>query len=829
MKLPISWLSALVDLDGVTTEDIAQALTMHTAAVEKIESTTEGISGPVVIGKVLSCVDEPQKNGKVIRWCRVDVGPEHNDPATAEIPASRGIVCGAHNFKAEDYVIVSLPGAVLPGDFEIAARKTYGHVSDGMICSAMELNLGEDHDGIIVLPEVVNGAPLVLGADALDALGLRDEVLEVDVTPDIGYCLSIRGLAREVAQILGKDFADPYLAGTPSPRQDGYPVVLEDSAGCSQFVAISVTGVNPLAPTPDWMVRRLQASGMRSISLAVDVTNYVMLEAGQPLHAYDADKLSGPIVVRSAKDGETITTIDHVERSLSTQDLLICDDSGPIGIAGVMGGIDTEINEATTNVVLEAAFFDPKRIGRTFRAHNLGSEASRRFEKGVDPALQWAANRKAAELLAEFGGGEISPDVTIAGVDGVQPSQQLDLTLPGRIIGMEIPEAQVREILSASGVEIAGDGHVVNVDPPTWRFDLVDPYDYVEEIARKIGFDSLPQAALVAPAGRGLSRAQQLRRKVMDYVVANGFVETISLPFVGEAAADAIGAEQLIRIANPLDDTMAYLRPSLLPGLFAAVSRNISRNNDDLALFEYGSVFFGDDLPPAPHPSVTQRPTAADLAAYEKSLPSQPKMLAAIVTGYWMQPSWQGAGVKADWRQVFAFADLVATSLGLRIERATVANPTWHTGRCAKLFCKGQEVGIAGELHPRTIEFFELPTGTCAVELNLDLMISLASEHVTIPTLSNFPLVKQDVALVIPSEVPAADVQRALVEGAGELLESIALFDIYTGPQVGEGNKSLAFNLHFRSDRTLKDSEVAEARQSAVDLAADRFGAALRS
>lgn len=829
MKLPISWLRSLVKLDGVTTIQIADALTMHTAAVEKIESTTEGISGPVVIGKVLSLNNEAQKNGKVIRWCRVDVGPEHNDPATDEVPASRGIVCGAHNFEVGDYVIVSLPGAVLPGDFAIAARKTYGHVSDGMICSAMELNLGEDHDGIIVLPEVVNGEPLVLGADALDTLGLRDEVLEVDVTPDIGYCLSIRGLAREVAQILGREFSDPYLVETPSPRQDGHPVVLADVEGCSQFVAISVTGVNPEAPTPDWMVNRLQAAGMRSISLAVDVTNYVMLEAGQPLHAYDADKLRGPIVVRSAREGEKITTLDHVERKLSIQDLLICDDSGPIGIAGVMGGLDTEISESTTNVVLEAAFFNPKRIGRTFRAHNLGSEASRRFEKGVDPALQWAANHRAAELLVEYGGGEISAAATVAGVDGVQPSQTLNLTLPGRIIGMEIPESQVREILTASLVKIEGDDQVVTVTPPTWRFDLVDAYDYVEEVARKIGFDSIPQALPVAPAGRGLSRAQQLRRKVIDTVVANGFVETIALPFVGAAAADAIGAEQLVRIANPLDDTMAFLRPSLLPGLFAAVARNTSRSMDDLALFEFGSVFYGDDLPPAPRPSVAERPSEEELAAYEASLPSQPKMLAAIVTGYWVQPSWQGAGVKADWRHVFALADSVGVALGLRIERAAASVPTWHSGRCAKLFARGQEIGIAGELHPRTIEFFGLPAGTCALELNLDLLISLASEFPVIPTLSSFPLVKQDVALVVPVEVTAADVQKALVEGAGELLESIALFDVYSGPQVGEGKKSLAFNLHFRANRTLKDSEVVEARQSAVDLAAERYGAALRS
>ena len=405
MRVPMSWLRELVTLPpNVTTAQVADALTRAGLQVERIERSGVEVSGPVVVGRVLEFTEQPQRNGKVIRWCQVDVG---------EL-APRGVICGARNFESGDHVVVALPGAVLPGGFEITARKTYGRVSDGMICAEDELGLGTDHNGIMVLPEQVNGRPQVLGADAMVVLQARDEVLEIDVTPDIGYCLSMRGIARETAQAFGVAFTDPYLIGRVGPSEGGYPIRLE-SENCTVFVALTIEDVDPDAPTPTWMAARLVAAGMRSISLDVDITNYVMLESGQPLHAYDADRLQGPIVVRQAAPGERLTTLDDVVRKLSPDDLLITDDSGPIGLAGVMGGQTTELTPTTRNIVLEAARFDPVTIGRTFRRHKLPSEASARFSRGVDPALPLAAARMAARLMAELGGGTVSDSYTVVG------------------------------------------------------------------------------------------------------------------------------------------------------------------------------------------------------------------------------------------------------------------------------------------------------------------------------------------------------------------------------------------------------------------------------
>ena len=374
MRVPMKWLRELVALPAeTTTSQLAEALTRAGLQVERIELTGAGVSGPVVVGRVLEFVAEPQKNGKTIRWCQVEVGAG----------TVRGIVCGADNFSTGDLVVVALPGARLPGGFAISARKTYGHVSDGMICAADELGIGDDHSGILVLPRRVAGQDVLPGADALALLEARDEVLEIDVTPDIGYCLSMRGIAREAAQAFNMPFTDPYRIDDWVAVEGGYPVHIE-TPRCASFVALTISGVRPDTPTPPWMAARLVAAGMRSISLAVDITNYVMLESGQPLHAYDADRLRGAIVVRQARPGERLVTLDDVERVLTVEDMLIADDSGPIGLAGVMGGQTTELAADTRNIVLEAACFDAASVAGTFRRHNLPSEAATRFARGGD-------------------------------------------------------------------------------------------------------------------------------------------------------------------------------------------------------------------------------------------------------------------------------------------------------------------------------------------------------------------------------------------------------------------------------------------------------------
>ncbi len=543
MRATKSWIAEYADLPaGLSAWQLADALVSVGLEVEQVEAIGGDVSGPVVIGRVVDFVEEPQKNGKTIRWCHVDVGPEHapkSPPAplvkgggvpelrpsrladartsgSAEGPGAywpRGVICGALNFAPGDHVVVALPGATLPGPFPIGSRKTYGHVSDGMICAEDELGLGDGHAGIIVLGEVDDeGNPWTIGAPALEAMGVSDDVLDMPVTPDMGHCLSIRGLAREAAQALDVAFRDVIAHATPAPSQGGHPVVLESEA-CPLFVALTVEGFDPAAESPAWMKQRLSACGMRSISLSVDISNYVMLETGQPNHCYDADALQGAIVVRQAKPGERITTLDDVVRTLDEADLVITDDRGPIGIAGVMGGEDTELRDTTTRIVIEAANFSPVSIARTSRRHKLGSEASRRFERSVDPGAAYGAARRVADLLVELGGGRLVAE-TVAGQVPAMPVTTMDASLPQRILGMEVDPDRVVEILTASGVSVTRGGDALTLVPPTWRADLVDPYDYVEEVGIKVGYEHLPSVVPAAPVGHGYTTEQKLRRAI---------------------------------------------------------------------------------------------------------------------------------------------------------------------------------------------------------------------------------------------------------------------------------------------------------------------------
>lgn len=836
MRAPLTWLAEHVELpEGMTGRELSEVLIRAGLEVETVDEIGSDVRGPIVVGQILAFTEEPQKNGKTIRWVQVDVGAEHNQPHEDFPQGCRSVVCGAHNFTVGDLVVVSLPGTTLPGGFEIAARKTYGHVSDGMICAEDELGIGSDHSGIIVLPPLADdGSELKPGDDPADYLVLRDDVLDIDVSPDIGYCLSIRGLAREAGQNLGVAFTDVVNLETPQPVADGHPVILEDSA-CPLFVALTVTGIDKDRPTPRWMARRLVMAGMRSISLAVDITNYVMLETGQPLHAYDASRLTGPIRVRKATAGETLVTLDDQTRTLDVDDLLITDDTGPIGLAGVMGGQSTEIGEHTVDVVIEAANFDSKTISRTLRRHNLPSEASKRFHRGVDPAAAYSAAHLAARLLVELAGGTLSPKETVAGMVPEVPTALLPVTLPSEVLGVPVAAEQVVEILRASGCRVVAGSEELAITPPTWRPDLRDPYEFAEEVGRKVGFDKIPSLLPVAPPGRGLTRSQRARRAMAKAAVDAGFVEVLTFPFMADDDFDrqAISPEdsrrRAVRLANPLAETAPLMRTTMLPGLFGAVARNTSRGNDDLALFEMGSVFVAGADVAAPLVSVDRRPSEAQMQAINAALPDQPRHLGAVLAGQWLRAGWDGPGVRAGWRQAFALADVVATAVGVSVERRAANRAPWHPGRCAELVVEGVSIGFAGELHPAVIAEYGLPSGAAAVEIDLDALIASAPVGGSIRPVSGHPVAKEDVALIVPDSVSVAEVQAALVRGAGELLESISLFDVFTGSQVPSGHRSVAFALRFRAvDRTLTDAETAQAREAAVAAAA-QLGAVLRS
>ncbi len=510
-----------------------------------------------------------------------------------------------------------------------------------------------------------------------------------------------------------------------------------------------------------------------------------------------------------------------------------------------MGGQTTELTPQTRNIVLEAARFEPTTIASTFRRHKLPSEASARFSRGVDPALPLAAARMAARLMAELGGGTVQDKYTLVGEVPAMPNQRIRADLPARILGAPISERQVVNVLTASGVKVTGSrddmaGEWLHLTPPTWRPDLVDQYDYVEEVGRKLGFGLVRAEVPTAPAGAGYTFEQRSRRSVMQAVARAGFVELLTLPFISADELDRLGLaaddprRATVRLANPLSDNQPFMRTTLLPGLFAAVARNTSRSTDDLAAFECGSVFLQNDRGAAPMPSVSRRPTDAEIAQVTGNLPDQPRMIAGVLAGHWVAPGWQGPGERADWRHAVHLAETAAETLGLDLVRRAAQLEPWHPGRCAELCLVGdgelRVIGHAGELHPKVIKAYGLPERACAVEFDLDALISAAPRGGQVSAISPFPMTKEDVALVVDADTPAAEVQQALVEGAGGLLESIRLFDIYTGTQIPEGKKSLAFALGFRApDRTLTEAEASRARLAAVARAAEVHGAVQRA
>lgn len=851
MKVPLSWLREYVELPAVTAHEVADRLTAAGLKLEAITSFGHDVKN-VVVGEVLT-IEELTGFKKPIRHCMVEVGEA----------TPREIVCGASNFVAGDRVPVVLPGGVLPGGFEVGARKTYGRMSEGMICSERELGLSDEHNGIMVLP-----ADTPIGTDVVDLLGLRDDVLELEITPDIGYALSIRGVAREAATAFEVPFRDPALVELPAEQETSYPAEIADPTACDRFVLREVSGFDPAAPSPLWLRVRLARAGMRPVSLAVDITNYLMLELGQPLHAFDRAKLTGTVVVRRAQQGETLETLDHVVRKLDTDDILITDASGAISMAGTMGGLHTEISDGSSDIVIEAAHFSATGTARMSRRHNLVSEASKRFERGVDRELPLVASWRAVQLLAELGGATVVPGVTHAQVE-VEPVRiAVPTSHPGDVAGAPYSrETVVRRLeqvgctvtegaspaprsggVDPTGVVSGGDAELmarlavtgddmITVVPPSWRPDLTDPNDLAEEVIRLEGYENLPSALPLASAGAGLTEAQRLRRRVGRALAEAGYVEVLNYPFIGERDLDHLqlpagdARRRAARLANPLSEDEPLMRTTLLPGLLKTLVRNVGRGFTDVALFETGLVYRPREGAPAQAPvlGVERRPTEQELASIAAALPDQPQRVAVVLAGEFERSGWWGAGRAAGWADAVEAARLVAGEARVELAVSADQHEPWHPGRCAALYVGDTLVGHAGELHPRVVEAYGLPPRTCAMELELTRIEAVMPGPVETVPVSPYPVATQDVALIVPDFTPVADVEAALRDGAGALLESIRLFDVYAGTQAGEGNKSLAYTLRFRAaDRTLTAEETTAARDAAVAVAADRVGAQLR-
>jgi len=836
MRVPLSWLGEFVELPKNSNADSVMAELVK-VGLEEEGAHGYDLVGPIVVGQVLEFVEEEQSNGKTIRWCQVRVAPVGQKAADGGEDV-RGIVCGARNFEVNDKVVVTLPGAVLPGDFKIAARSTYGHTSDGMIASARELGLSDDHEGILRLATL--GIDPELGTDALALLGLDDEAAEVNVTPDRGYCFSIRGIAREFAHATGAKFTDPIDSVKPI-HGEGFKVEIKDDApirgkvGSTKFVVRSASNVNAAAPTPAWMISRLKLAGMRSISIVVDITNYVMLEMGQPLHAYDSSKLDGWIIVRRAKAGEVLKTLDGQERTLHVEDLVIADASGAIGLAGVMGGASTEVSTQTSSVLIEAANFDGVSIARSARRHKLPSEASKRFERGVDPKVAEFAGARAIALLEELAGA--NADSLGSFVDNSQNTATVFLPtdFASELTGVTYTDKEITDTLGEIGCVVATVDGGYEVIVPSWRPDITHKTDLVEEVARITGYDRIPSRLPVAPPGRGLTRSQKMRRSVINQLAATGHTEVLTYPFLKPSQNTNFFDESAARVvlANAMQEEVNEMRLAMLPGLIDAAKRNVSRTLTDLSIYEVGLVFNpAKSSKSVSLPSGTSLPSAKDLELLHDSVPHQPLSLGALFVGNRISEQVGRKASKAGYVDAIQAARVAAHAVGVELEIKQGLAKGFHPGRTAELKIKGTDVaiGFAGELHPELALANDLPRQVGALEINLEILFANAPELIQAGAVDTYPAATQDLSLVLDQAIPAGEVLEVLAASAGELLEEIVLVDDYRGQNLEEGKKSLTFALRFRAnDRTLTQVEASAARDNAVSAANAKFGATIRA
>ncbi|HET9114737.1 MAG TPA: phenylalanine--tRNA ligase subunit beta [Gaiellaceae bacterium] len=755
MRIPVGWLREYVRVDA-TTAEIAQALSISTAEVNGIERVgVDGELGLFRVGHVLEAEKHPDADR--LQLTSVDVGEDR--------PYS--IVCGAWNFGAGAKVAVALPGATLPNGLTLERRKLRGQISEGMILAEDELDLGTDHSGIIVLEDSLEpGTPLA------DVLPLVDEVLDVEATGNRADLYAVYGIAREVAALFGGELLP--MPGTEPPGDGAEPVGIgiDDPEGCLRFIGRTFRDV-AIGESPLWLKARLRHAGVRSISNVVDVTNYVMLALGSPLHAYDLDLLRGGLVARRAREGEKVRTLDGEERTLSAEDLVIADAERAVGLAGIMGGEETEVSAETKNVLLEAANFEPIGILRSSERHALRTEGSNRWEKGVDPYVAGTAATYASQLIVELSGARWT------GAEDVQAAMPKPATIrlrPDRaseLIGLEVPEEEQTDILAPVGFDRLKSGYRV----PTWRArDVTREVDLIEEVARF----KLPEVPFTLPRrdamfGR-LTRAQRLRRVVEDALVGAGYAEVYNPTFVAEGD---------LRLPEPLSSEAAALRTDLHASLLEPARRNADAGADDVALFEVARVYRGRGA---------------------GELPEEHWHVAGIAEGGFAEAKWA--------------VEQIYSALGLEPAYERTSEPFLHPGKAART-----ADGWLGELHPAVME-----DTWGAFELDLDALADAAPEVVGFDPVSPYPELRQDLAFVVAEDVPAAELLDAIREAAGELLRELAVFDEYRGEQIGEGKRSLAFRLAFGSpEGTLTDEDVAPIRASIVDALATRFDAVLRA
>jgi phenylalanyl-tRNA synthetase beta chain len=810
MRVPVGWLRSYCD-PGLSAEELGERLSLAGLELGQIEATGVGSPEAFVVGRVLEVESHPDADRLTV--CRVDDGGD--EPRT--------IVCGAPNVAAGQTVAVARPGATMPDGTRLGEATLRGVRSSGMILAEDELGIGEDHTGIVVLGDGPSpGTPLEA------VLPVAERVLDLEISPNRPDCMAVYGVAREVHALTGAPLAGDPTATDAEPRGadrvEDHAAVEIDPGVCLRFTARVFEDV-AIGPSPPWLKQRLTAAGQRPISNVVDITNYVMLAFGQPLHAFDLDQVRGArIVVRRAAEGERMTTLDGVERTFDSQMALVCDAEGPSGIAGVMGGQVSEVSGATTRVLMEAATWVGPNILRTSSRLGLRTEASARFERQLHPELAMAAQRLAAKLMVELCGARLVPGTLDAYPEPPQARRvRLRLARVARLLGEEVPSDEVRVILERLGFGVEpGDGELVALVPPWRDGDVQREADLIEEVARIHGLDKLPTTLPSRRRAVGrLTQGQGWRRRLEDALRDRGLSEVVSYSFTAPEALERLrlGELPLLRLANPLSEEQSVMRPLLLPGLLDAASHNFAHGRADLALFESAHVYEPPGLG-----------GAGDGAGAPEQAPALERQHVAALLTEALPRTWRSPRRPADYYAARAVVEALLAAAGVEWGAEPAPRPFLHPGRAASVRAGGRELGWIGELHPLVAREWELGgAGVAAFELDLDAVIELTPEDAPFRAFSSFPAVRQDIAVVVRDDVPAAAVHEAVRRGGGELLEAAELFDLYRGEQVGAGNKSLALRLEFRApDRTLTDEEVAE-RRAAIERELREIGGRIRA
>jgi len=791
MKFSEQWLREWVD-PAISTAELAHQLTMAGLEVEAVEAVAGDFS-QVVVGEVLQV--EPHPDADKLRVCKVNVGEA----------APLNIVCGAANVRQGMKAPVALVGAVLPGDFKIKKSKLRGVPSHGMLCSTKELGLSDHAEGLMELP-----ADAVVGEDMRRYLQLDDVSIELGLTPNRGDCLSLAGIAREVGVLNQMIVSAPDIASQAATIDDSLPVTLEAAGDCPHYVGRVIRGINPAAQTPLWLEERLRRCGLRSLGPVVDVTNYVLLELGQPMHAFDLQKLTGQVRVRHAQAGEQITLLDGQTVELETGSLLIADETRPVALAGIMGGADSAVSDQTTDIFLESAFFDPLAIAGRARRYGLHTDSSHRFERGVAADLQAPAIERATQLLLDIVGGQAGPVIEVSMADKlpIRPNITLRETRIGRVLGASVSADTVSEILSRLGMAVERTPAGWNVIPPTFRFDLGIEEDLIEEIARIYGYDNLPSTTpsvhLQMPARpEGRVQLEQIKQTLVDL----GYAEAITYSFVDPKLQQLLDPQQpAIALTNPISADMGVMRTNLWPGLVQTLQYNLNRQQNRLFLFECGLKFVkqGHEI-------------------------KQEMMVAGALTGSRYPANWGRETKALDFFDIKGHVENLLDLTGLT-EQFTFQHephPVLHPGQSAAVYRQNRLVGWLGALHPSVEQKLDLSQRAYVFEIEAS---ALSEGRVPkFEPLSRYPSIRRDIALVVDEAISAAEVLDCIRLSGSEYLTNIELFDVYVGEGIDSGRKSLALGLTLQDlSRTLKDNEIEQELDQILSVLNNKLGATLR-